>query len=402
MIRTVLILLIVPVLSAAMFWKFNNQMSRLINVDANEKDVIRLFFCGDVMTGRGIDQILPHPGNPELHESYMKNARGYVNLAEMKNGNIPYPVDFNYIWGEALYYWNKFNPDIKIINLETSITTSDYFWPNKAVNYRMSPENIRCLTEPDIDFCALANNHILDFDQEGLAQTTEILKNARIAFSGCGKNLEEARKPAIVNISGKGRVIIFSIGMGTSGIPHVWAASSQKPGVFLPSSDQELLDFLQGYLESFRQINDVVVTSIHWGSNWGYDIPMKQTKLAHRLIDEVGVDVIHGHSSHHFKGIEIYNNKPIFYGSGDFINDYEGIQGHETYRGDLTLMYFVDLSFPERKLQRLILIPLKIKKMQLQNASAREIQWAFKILNREGEKLQSNFKLIDKNSIELN
>jgi len=402
MIRTVLILLIVPVLSAAMFWKFNNQMSRLINVDANEKDVIRLFFCGDVMTGRGIDQILPHPGNPELHESYMKNARGYVNLAEMKNGNIPYPVDFNYIWGEALYYWNKFNPDIKIINLETSITTSDYFWPNKAVNYRMSPENIRCLTEPDIDFCALANNHILDFDQEGLAQTTQILKNAGISFSGCGKNLEEARKPAIVNISGKGRVIIFSIGMGTSGIPHVWAASSQKPGVFLPSSDQELLDFLQGYLESFRQINDVVVTSIHWGSNWGYDIPMKQTKLAHRLIDEVGVDVIHGHSSHHFKGIEIYNNKPIFYGSGDFINDYEGIQGHETYRGDLTLMYFVDLSFPERKLQRLILIPLKIKKMQLQNASAREIQWAFKILNREGEKLQSNFKLIDKNSIELN
>ena len=59
------------------------------------------------------------------------------------------------------------------------------------------------------------------------------------------------------------------------------------------------------------------------------------------LIDNAAVDIIHGHSSHHIKGIEIYKGKPVIYGSGDFINDYEGIGGHEYFRGDLSLMYFV-------------------------------------------------------------
>ena len=63
---------------------------------------IKLFLCGDVMTGRGIDQVLPHPGNPTLYEGYMKSAAGYVQLAEEANGPIPQPVDFSYIWGDAL------------------------------------------------------------------------------------------------------------------------------------------------------------------------------------------------------------------------------------------------------------------------------------------------------------
>ena len=77
------------------------------------------------------------------------------------------------------------------------------------------------------------------------------------------------------------------------------------------------------------------MASIHWGDNWGYDIPREQTTFAHKLIDEAGVDVIHGHSSHHPKGIEVYKDKPIIYGCGDFIDDYEGISGYENFRDDL-------------------------------------------------------------------
>jgi len=54
------------------------------------------------MTGRGIDQILPHPGNPVLHEAFVKDARKYVRLAEQENRRIPKPVDYRYIWGDAL------------------------------------------------------------------------------------------------------------------------------------------------------------------------------------------------------------------------------------------------------------------------------------------------------------
>ena len=68
----------------------------------SQADSIRLFLCGDVMTGRGIDQVLPHPNDPRLHEPYIGEARCYVELAESVNGAIPRPVEFDYIWGDAL------------------------------------------------------------------------------------------------------------------------------------------------------------------------------------------------------------------------------------------------------------------------------------------------------------
>src|SRR3990170_5081967 len=124
-------------------------------------DSITLFMCGDVMTGRGIDQVLPYPSNPVIHEPFMKNAAGYVELAEAASGPIPKPVDFSYIWGDALNELERMAPDLRIINLETAITKSDDYW-DKGINYRMHPENIPCITVAKIDFCSLANNHILD------------------------------------------------------------------------------------------------------------------------------------------------------------------------------------------------------------------------------------------------
>jgi poly-gamma-glutamate synthesis protein (capsule biosynthesis protein) len=375
-----------------------------VNIPGNrlkEEKTVRLFLCGDVMTGRGIDQILLHPGDPVIHESYMKSALGYVRLAEKVNGNIKYPVDPFYIWGKSINYWEKFKPDIKIINLETSITSYDVYWPDKAVNYRMNPENIQCLKKPGIDYCALANNHVLDYGMEGMVQTLEVLKEAGIAYSGCGRNLEEARRPAIFSIPQKGRIIVFSVGLRTSGIPYEWAAKEKNGGVNLLVNDTEILEYLKSYLKSHRQAGDLVIVSIHWGSNWGYDIPSSQRQLAYKLIDEAGVDLIHGHSSHHFKGIEIYNDKPIIYGAGDFINDYEGIGGYEKYRGDLAVMYFLDISTLDGTLKQMVLIPLKIRRMQLQKASSDEVKWVQMVLNREGKTLNTRFRILDGYRIEL-
>src|SRR5947208_16970240 len=95
----------------------------------NHPGLIGMFLCGDVMTGRGIDQVLPHPGNPVLYESYIRDARDYVQLAERVNGPIPRPVSFSYIWGDALSELERAGTDGRIINLETSITTSEAHWP---------------------------------------------------------------------------------------------------------------------------------------------------------------------------------------------------------------------------------------------------------------------------------
>ena len=359
--------------------------------------IIRLFLCGDVMTGRGIDQILPFPNDPVIHESYMRSAVGYVELAERVHGRIDYPVDMNYIWGDAFEYWDRFKPDLKIINLETSITSSNDYWKNKAVNYRMHPKNVPCLTEAGIDFCALGNNHAMDYGIDGLRETMQALKREKIAFAGCGLTLEEAVSPAIFKIPNKGRVIIFSMGTDHCGIPYSWAVSEDQPGVYMINDFHGTAMFIKQYVQYIEQPNDIVIVSIHWGGNWGYDIPKDHAIFARKLIDDSGVDVVHGHSSHHVKGIEIYKNRPILYGCGDFINDYEGIKGHEEYRDDLTLMYFLDMNASNGELIDIHLIPLRIKHFQLNKASDFDAKWMRNNLNREGKRLGTHLEIKEGN-----
>ena len=171
--------------------------------------VIRLFLTGDVMTGRGIDQVLPNPVDPRIYEPYVKSAAEYVELAERLNGPISKPVDFAYIWGDALRELERAGPDVRIINLETSVTVSEDHSP-KGINYRMHPKNVPCLQAAGIDVCLLANNHVLDWGPSGLIETLETLRAVDLKTAGAGRDAREALAPAVVEISGKGRVIVLA------------------------------------------------------------------------------------------------------------------------------------------------------------------------------------------------
>lgn len=311
-----------------------------------EKDHgITIFLCGDVMTGRGIDQIMGFSCEPDLYEPYVKDARDYLRLAEKANGPIPHPIQPSYIWGDALRELEAVRPDLRIINLETSITQNGSPWPDKGIHYRMHPKNVAVLTAAKIDICSLANNHILDWGYTGLLETIGTLRSANIKTAGAAKNRTEAQMAVIRNVSGKGKLIFFSYGSDTSGIPMDWAATDDRPGVnLLPDlSDQSILEIGEKSRALKRQ-GDIVILSIHWGGNWGYSIPDRHIEFAHKLVGQAGVDVIHGHSSHHVRGIEVYQGKLILYGCGDFLNDYEGISGYEKFRDDLGVMYFAEID----------------------------------------------------------
>ena len=345
---------------------------------------IRLFLCGDVMTAQGIDQALPHPSDPRIHEDFVKDARDYVALAERRNGPIARPVDFSYIWGDALEELSRMRPDLRAINLETSITTSSEFWPGKGINYRMHPDNVPCLTEAKIDFCSLANNHTLDWGYSGLAETMEVLARAKVGFSGAGRNLQEASKPAVMEVKGKGRVIFFALCSDSSGVPSSWAAARNTPGVnLIQDLSGGTVRSLAEDLRKAKQAGDLLVVSIHWGGNWGYEVPRAHSSFAHRLIDEARVDVVHGHWSHHVRPIEVHRGKLILYGCGDFINDYEGIGGREDFRDDLALMYFPLIDTATGKLIELQMTPLQLKRFRLQRASRADASWLRDTLNRE-------------------
>ena len=164
---------------------------------------LTLFLCGDVMTGRGIDQVLPQACPPQIYEPYLRDARDYVALAEQVNGPIDRPVTYDYVWGDALPELARVAPDVRIINLETAVTTSGDYWP-KGINYRMHPANVDVLRAAAIDCCTLANNHVLDWGQAGLAETLATLARAGFRSAGAGRDLAEAQVPAVIPVPGRG------------------------------------------------------------------------------------------------------------------------------------------------------------------------------------------------------
>jgi poly-gamma-glutamate synthesis protein (capsule biosynthesis protein) len=338
------------------------------------------------MTGRGIDQILGHPCSPVIHEGLVQSALDYVRLAEEANGPIPRDADSSYVWGTALDEWRHMQPHARIINLETSITHCEDYAP-KGINYRMSPENGDCLAAAGIDCCVLANNHVLDWGRTGLLDTLSTLERLRIKVAGAGRDLAQASAPAVLGIAGEGRVLVFSYASVTSGTPSRWAATAGGAGVnLLPDLSEGSAMLAAEHITRVRQPGDLIIVSIHWGPNWGREIPKEQQRFAHALIDNANVSVIHGHSSHHAKAIEVYRHRLILYGCGDFLNDYEGITGYEEYRDDLALMYFADVDKARGDLAALTIVPLQIRRFRLNRASVPDVAWLQETLNRASGK----------------
>jgi poly-gamma-glutamate synthesis protein (capsule biosynthesis protein) len=342
--------------------------------------VVVLCLTGDVMTGRGVDQILPAAGDPQLWEQNAASARDYVALAEAASGTIPEPVDWSWPWGDALRVLDERAPDLRIVNLETSITSSDDFQPAKAVLYRMHPGNVGCLSAARLDACTLANNHVLDFGVSGLEETLDVLTRAGLGPVGAGCDERQAWHPVVLTAGGQ-RVLVWSVGSASSGVPHGWAAGPECPGVaFLSEQSDADADAICERVRRVKQPGDIAIVSIHWGSNWGYHVPRAQVRFAHRLIDS-GVDVVHGHSSHHPRPIEVYGDRLVLYGCGDLINDYEGIAGQEWFRGDLRLLYLARLG-PAGRLDELRMVPLQSRQMRLRLATGPDARWLGRVLRK--------------------
>jgi poly-gamma-glutamate synthesis protein (capsule biosynthesis protein) len=337
---------------------------------------MRLFLCGDLMLARGIDQILPHPGDPTLHEPYVHDARQYVQLAEEVSGTIPKPVDFSYIWGGLPEMLEVRRPDVRIGNLETSVTTRDEYAREKGIHYRMSPRNVEVLETLPFDCVTLGNNHVLDWGVGGLRETLDTLGGRGIGYCGAGADSTHAAAPWQRVLAEGEKLSVFGIGDRSSGVPKDWTAREDRPGVFLKPGNRNLEAHLAQAGRGVR------IASIHWGENWGYAIPRRQQNVARSLIDRAGVTIVHGHSSHHPKGFELYQGGIIIYGAGDFINDYEGIGGHERYRPDLTAGYVVEISPDTHHVVGAELLVFRIQRMRLHRASAGETGWMAETLER--------------------
>jgi len=348
---------------------------------------VTLFLCGDVMIGRGIDQILPFRCEPHLYEPCMRSALGYVELAERACGPLPRAVDFEYVWGDAIGELERVAPQAKIINLETSLTSSEDASSEKRIHYRAHPKNAACLAAAGIDCCVLANNHVLDWGVRGLLETLDALHAAGVRTAGAGRDATAAAAPAIIEIAADRRVLVFALGLDSAGVPAHWAAGKNKPGVCVAGDlSAKTAEDLAARILATRRAGDIAVVSVHWTSNWGYEVSAEEREFARHLIDVGAADVVHGHSSHHPKAIEIRRGRPIFYGCGDLLNDYEGISGHDAFHPGLALMHFPTLDAATGRLLDLILTPTRIRAFRVTLAKDEEAAWLAATLDREGRR----------------
>ena len=291
-----------------------------------------LLFVGDVMLGR------------------------LVNAA-LQEQSPAYP------WGDTLALFQQ--ADVRFCNLEYVI--SDWGTPlsatPKAFHFRSDAKNIEVLTAARIDAVSLANNHVLDFDYEGLFHTMGNLEAAGIQYAGAGTTITEASDPAIWEVKRKQLGLIAF----TDNEPG-WEATEEQPGVlYVPITlkDQRAVKLLE-LVRKTKALVDVLIVSAHWGPNWGDDPPAEHIPFAHALID-AGADVIFGHSGHVVRGIELYREKPILYCTGDFVDDYAV---DEIERNDQSCMFVVEID--GQRISRLLLYPTVIEAFQARRAKQNE------------------------------
>lgn len=329
---------------------------------------MRVALAGDVMAGRGVDQALATSVDPELNEPFVKDARHYLEIAGGSRRVSLSPED---IWSEALPALARARPDHFVVNLETSITDGGDFDVQKGIHYRMHPENVAVLTAAGVDCCTLANNHVLDFGPQGLEDTLDALDRAGIRHCGAGRSDTEARQP--VDLS-PGPVRVLATALADSGVPPSWSSARSAGVFFQPAADDAAVEAVRAALrrDAGGAAPGPLICSIHWGGNWSPVVPDVHRHFARRLIRDVGVDLVFGHSSHHLMPIEVFDGVPIVYGAGDLLNDYEGIGGHEPYEPGLVAIYLV--HFDSGRPRELEVLPFRLTNLALRAATRREVE----------------------------
>ena len=342
---------------------------------AVEPLTLRLLLGGDLMLGRGIDQQMPEHCDPTLHEALVRDARDYARLAERLHGPMPTPFQPCTPWGQSLAWMEQFSPELRLVNLETAITTSPRPWPGKGVHFRMHPANITALQAARLDGCSLANNHSLDWGFNGLAETLRCLRQAGIQSAGAGHSPHQAQRPARWQLGDGRALLLFAWAFTSSGVPPVWAALPGRPGMaLLGGINNGSVKWLCRCIHRQRRPGERGVVSLHWGGNWVPVVPEQHRWLARQLIELAGVDVVFGHSSHHPLPLEIHQGRLILYGCGDLINDYEGLPPHGPWRSDLVCLYGLEMERRSGALTALAIQPFQLRGFQLQEASVADRQ----------------------------
>jgi len=259
------------------------------------------------MLSRGVDVTMKNKG----YLYPFKNIAEITNSAEVTFGNLESPLSSRGTRGDQLY------------------------------SFRGNPEAVKGLVYAGFKVLNLANNHSYDYGKKAFEQTLEVLNKNNIKVIGAGKNVTEARMPAIFDL---GNLKIAFLGYDLS--PGAFPAGQDHPGVAKARHAWIIQD-----LEKAKEAADFVIVSFHWGIEY-QDFPTEyQKSLAHMAID-CGADIVVGHHPHTFQGIEIYKGKLIAYSLGNFVFDQRDLKNNQSI--------ILKVTFEDKRLLRAEIIPIEL------------------------------------------
>jgi poly-gamma-glutamate capsule biosynthesis protein CapA/YwtB (metallophosphatase superfamily) len=209
--------------------------------------------------------------------------------------------------------------DIAVVNLECPFTARGEKI-EKNFNFRARPELAGALVSPGIDVVTLANNHLMDYGPEGITDTIAALDAIHVAHFGAGKNLAEARKPALLTRNGLRFAFLGYLYIGEKPIePLVVWAKQDKPGVAGAGGDlASLLAMMKQDIRAAHKQAEVVVVYFHHGKEAQHEIMPYEATLAHAAIDD-GANLVLGSHPHVLQGAERYHGVPVVYSLGNFV-----------------------------------------------------------------------------------
>ena len=216
--------------------------------------------------------------------------------------------------------------DMRFGGLEASMSHLGEPATGKIV-MRHDPEMIQGYLEGGFDALAFASNHCMDYGVEPFVETMELLERNGIAYSGAGRNIQEARTPAVLERGG----VRYGFLSYVLELPLGWGAGPAKPGVAPirqdalygpPYVNEEDLEAMIADVVRARPRVDFLLASFHWGASQSRTLTLSQQAVAHAAI-EAGADVVIGHHPHIVQGVEVYRGRPVFYALGNFVLDHD-------------------------------------------------------------------------------
>jgi poly-gamma-glutamate synthesis protein (capsule biosynthesis protein) len=290
---------------------------------------MRLALAGDTMLGRGVADLLAAAPDRELLAAEVVAA-----IAEA---------------------------DVFILNLECSISArgQSRASPEQPFAFRAPPAAAAALAQLSVTCVTLANNHALDFGDEALLDTFDYLKAEGIVCVGAGPDLERARRPVVLDVSG------FRLGVvAVTDHPAGYAAGAGRPGVaYADLWNEPMPGWLLGAVHGLDA--DAVLVTPHWGPNMVAEPVAHVREAADELVD-AGATLVAGHSAHVFHGV----GGRVLYDLGDFLDDYAT---DPDLRNDLGLLYLVELE--RDRPVRLEAIPLELEYCHTRLATGANADW---------------------------